>query len=478
MPNPSPPSADPALERIADALVVVSCAYTSLETGARFGLLDREQTLYRRLWPHFRTVVFVSYGDERDHAVAAGLVPAMLGHVWCVCNDRKIEPATFLAGVPDRVCQLLSGHSSALVLTEQHWGGDVALCISHALRAARIRTGLCARTGYHWSWTMAKEHGPASAQFAQASFLERELLHGADTVIATTPTIADTLAFQHQLACDRFRVVPNYVLTDHPAAALASRAPNIILTAGRLAREKRIDLLIRAAAALPEPERSRVRLLIVGQGPEEHDLRNVASAVQRVDDECSFVEFRPRVPHRELLELMRTCRVYAQCSEYEGHPKTVLEAMAAGSPVIVTDAPGLADRVQNDVNGVVCPPQIPALTTAIRRLLTDDQLAARLGSAAAATVRESLGFDAVFPSYRAACIDAMQAAGRSSAAAAAPPVIRWDQPLLKLGPDAAAATWFASMHAYAKRLDPAARDVFAQAMLARLGGLDPVGSRR
>lgn len=477
MTNASTSSASTSSNRIADALVVVSCAYTSLETGARFGLLDREQTLYRRLWPRFRTVVFVSYGDDRDHSVAAGLVPSMLGHVWCVCNDRKMEPATFLASVPDRVCQLLAGHSSALVLTEQHWGGDVALCISKALRAAKVHTGLCARTGYHWSWTMAREHGPASAQFAQACFLERELVHGADTVIATTPTIADTLAFQHQVAPDRFRVVPNYVLTDHSPAPLSARAPEVILTAGRLAREKRVDLLIRAVLALPEPERSRVRLLVVGLGPEEHALRNLASALQRTDEECSCVEFRPRVPHRELLELMRSCRIYAQCSEYEGHPKTVLEAMAAGSAVIVTDAPGLADRVQHGATGLVCAPEVPALTSAIHRLLTDDHLAARLGTAAAGEVRDTLGFEAVFPRYEAACVEAMSIAGRL-ASSVAPPVIRWDQPLLKLAPDAAAATWFASMHAYAKRLEPPARDVFAQAMLSRLGGLDPVGSRR
>jgi glycosyltransferase involved in cell wall biosynthesis len=465
MPHKSPPSprapSDPS--RIADALVVVSCAYTALETGERFGLLDREQSLYRRLWPSFRTVVFVSYGDEKDHAVASGLVPGMLGQVWCVCNDRRQEPGTFLAGVPDKVAHLLQGggHSSALVLTEQHWGGDVAVCITRALRASGIRTGLCARTGYHWSWTMAREHGTQSTQFAQARYLEGELCAAADIVIATTPAIADALAFQHALPHDRLRIVPNYVLTDEPVPAFDSRTPGLILTAGRLSREKRVHLLIEACAGLREPLRSTARLLIVGQGPEENALRTLAARLQVT------AEFRPRVPHRDLLSLMRSCSVYAQCSEYEGHPKTVIEAMASGSPVLVARAPGLADHVTHGETGLIAAPDAESLAAALTSLLANPDASSRLGAAAAAHTRATLGFDTIFPFYREACAQAALAAGAGRTLP--PAIVRWDQPLLHLPADAAATTWVASLDAYAKRLEPAARDVFLRGLSLRLG---------
>lgn len=457
--EPPPALAEPFL--IADALVVVSCAYTSLETGARFGLLDREQTLYRRLWPHFRTVVFVSYGDERDHSVAASLAPDLLGRVWCVCNDRRQEPGVFLAGVPGRVSQLLKERSTALVLTEQHWGGDVALSIVRTLRASGVRTGLCARTGYHWSWTVAREHGTGSAPFAQARLLEGELCHAADTVVATTPSIAERLAFQHGLPHERVRVVPNYVLTDAPAPPPAQdRAPGLILTAGRLSREKRVHLLIEACARLPGPERARARLLVIGEGPEEGALRALAANLGVA------AEFRPRVPHRELLARMRACWVYAQCSEYEGHPKTVLEAMASGCAVLVARALGLAEHVRHGETGLVAEPDPGALAESLGALLTDHALHARLGAAAAAATRATLGFETVFPFYREACAQAARLAGECTSMPSG--AIRWDQPLLLLPPDAAAGTWAAGLDAYARRLEPATRAAFLGALSARL----------
>lgn len=443
--------------------MVVSCAYTSLATGERFGLLDRERAFYSRLWPGFHEVVFVSYGGAEDHAVADSLVPAMRGRVRCVCNDRNLEPGVFLSGVPNHIQRLVSHGQSALVLSEQFWGGEVGVVVSNCLRHNGLRVGLAARGGYHWSWTMLREHGPESAAFAQARFLEGELCRAADVVIATTPRILDDLSFQHALPRSRLRLVPNFVLTEQAPEPAASRTPGLVLTAGRLAREKRIDLLIHAAATL-RAQGATARLLIVGDGPERMGLESLAERLGVA------AEFRSRVPHGELLGLMRACRAYAQCSEYEGHPKTVLEAMACGSPVLVTDSPGMVDRVRDRQTGIVTGATADDVATGLHELLTDDALAERLGRAAAEAVRAELSLDAVFPLYRRACADAMATAGAFAAAPAS--VVRWDQPLLNLSPPVAAAAWLASIHAYAKRLAPAAAEVFRQELEARLEGLD------
>jgi glycosyltransferase involved in cell wall biosynthesis len=307
---------------------------------------------------------------------------------------------------------------------------------------------------------MAREHGTGSPHFAQARFLESELCNAADVIVATTPAIAETLAFQHGLPHDRLRVVPNYVLTDTPAPTYEARTPGLILTAGRLSREKRAHLLIEACARLSEPQRSAVRLLVVGQGPEEGSLRELASRLG------VSAEFRPRLPHRELLSLMRSCSVYAQCSEYEGHPKTVIEAMASGCAVLVTRAPGLADHVRHGASGFVSDPDPAALAESLAGLLADRQAAARLGASAAAITRATLGFETVYPFYREACAQAARSAGAHTALPAG--VVRWDQPMLNLPPDAAAGTWAASLDAYARRLEPAARTAFLAAMATRL----------
>ncbi|MFN7020852.1 MAG: glycosyltransferase family 4 protein [Phycisphaerales bacterium] len=463
------PRADPTAPPIAHTLVVVSCAYTALTTGERFGLLDRERAFYARLWPNFRQVVFVSYGGAQDHAVAEALVHAMSGRVRCVCNDADLEPGVFLAGVPDRVARLASGADSALILTEQFWGGDVAVTITNCLRHNGLRVGLAARGGYHWSWTMLREHGPDSPQFAQARYLEGELCRAADIVIATTPRILDDLAFQHALPRSRLRLVPNFVLTDADPAPVPARKPGLVLTAGRLAREKRVGLLIEAVATLSASV-PNLRLLVVGDGPESDALVDLARRLN------APVEFRARVPHHELLGLMRACRVYAQCSEYEGHPKTVLEAMSSAAPVLVTDSPGLADRVHPGRTGLVTPATAEPIAAALHTLLSDDALAETLGRAASAAVRAELGLDAVYPLYRRACADAMSSAGAFTAAP--PPIVRWDQPLLNLAPPAAAAAWHAGLHAFAKRLGPAAARAFREDLLARLTGHAPATNDR
>lgn len=463
------PRADPALPPIAHTLVVVSCAYTALTTGQRFGLLDRERAFYARLWPNFRQVVFVSYGAADDHAVADTLVPAMSGRVRCICNDADLEPGVFLAGVPDRVARLTAGTDSALVLTEQFWGGDVAVTIANGLRHNGLRVGLAARGGYHWSWTMLREHGPDSPQFAQARYLEGELCRAADIIIATTPRILDDLSFQHALPRSRLRLVPNFVLTDADPAPISARTPGLVLTAGRLAREKRIGLLIEAIASR-SADIQRPRLLVVGDGPDAAPLADLARRLN------APVEFRSRVPHHEILGLMRACRVYAQCSEYEGHPKTVLEAMSCGAPLLVTDSPGLSDRVRHGQTGLVAPATAEPIAAALHTLLTDDALADSLGRAASAAVRAELGLDAVYPLYRRACADAMSSAG--AFAAAPPPIVRWDQPLLNLAPPAAAAAWHAGLHAFTRRLGPAAARAFREDLLARLTGHAPATNDR
>lgn len=447
---------------IADALVTTICAYTSLATARHYGLLDRERRLYSRLWPSFRRIVFVTYGDRADHDIAASLVPELADRVTCICNDEQLEPGIFLGTVPGRALSILqdSNCRTALVHTEQHWGGDVALNTARHLRASGFTVGLCARCGYHWSWTEAREHGTGSRPFAQARFTEGELCRAADIIVGTTRKIVDDLAFQHALPPDRTRLVPNFLITEQAVPAFETRTPGLILTAGRLAREKRIDLLLHGIARLPDQLRRSARLCIVGSGPVDADLRALAERLRIT------TEFRGRLPHDDLLTLMGRASVYAQLSEYEGHPKTVLEAMAMGAPALVCEAPGMSEHIRHGVTGCIAHGEPGSVADSLARLLTDSTHARSLSAAASNHVRTALGLDTIFPLYRQACTDAMHTAGAGRTMPEM--VVRWDQPMLELPPSTAAATWTASLEAFAKRLDPERRAAFLEEVQARL----------
>jgi glycosyltransferase involved in cell wall biosynthesis len=80
----------------------------------------------------------------------------------------------------------------------------------------------------------------------------------------------------------------------------------------------------------------------------------------------------------------------------------LIEAMAAGVPVIGTDVPGIRDVVQNGVNGLLVPvANPPALSAAIQRVIGDRGLRDRLIEGGLHTVRERYTWDVVLPQYRA-----------------------------------------------------------------------------
>jgi hypothetical protein len=109
-----------------------------------------------------------------------------------------------------------------------------------------------------------------------------------------------------------------------------------------------------------------------------------------------------------------------------------------------------------------------AIGAALEQLLTDPAEASRLGIAAAEATRAALGIDVVFPLYLQACVDAMKLAGDGRRMP--PPVVRWDPPMLRLGPEAGAEEWGSSLAAFAKRLEPGAREAFWSALSGRVSG--------
>src|SRR5690606_20161536 len=96
---------------------------------------------------------------------------------------------------------------------------------------------------------------------------------------------------------------------------------------------------------------------------------------------------------------MRRCWVYAQASSLEGHPKTILEAMAAAAAVVATRAPGIddCDAIEHGNTALLTRPDEYALARAICRVLDDPWLAARLGTEAASRVASLYAVDAVVP---------------------------------------------------------------------------------
>ena len=212
---------------------------------------------------------------------------------------------------------------------------------------------------------------------------------------AATRIVANSSAARHVLESEgvapaAIAVVPNGVdlaaFPERPADALLA-SPRTVVTVANLRAEKGHEVLI-AAAALLAGEFPAVEFRIVGDGPRRADLeRRVRSA--GLERQVTFAGHR-----EDVAGLLAGADLFVLPSRSEAFPNSVIEAMAAGLPVVGTQVGGLLDLVDHDRTGLLVKAgDAEALASAMRRLLRDRPAAARLGRAARACIAERYSFD-------------------------------------------------------------------------------------
>jgi D-inositol-3-phosphate glycosyltransferase len=225
---------------------------------------------------------------------------------------------------------------------------------------------------------------------------ETEVISCCDAILANSEAEADQLERYYGADRERVEIVPPGV--DHAFFSPgdrrgARRALNIdddrpiLLFAGRIQPLKGLDVAIGALSAL---NRTDAQLVVVGgpSGPEGE--AHMAGCRQLVDDAglANRVIFRPPQPHHLLSSYYRAADVCLVPSRSESFGLVALEAAACGTPVVAAAVGGLLTLVDDGVTGLLVEERQPsAFAKAVNAILEDDQLAVRLGSAAAAKAR-------------------------------------------------------------------------------------------
>lgn len=238
--------------------------------------------------------------------------------------------------------------------------------------------------------TLGRESwGPTSKSFARS-------LRLATRVFALTSIGADIVARQHRVERTRICVVPPPIDT----ATRGSPTPRAhALTVTRLVRSDRYKGIDRLIEAWPRV-RTRVagaQLLVVGDGDDRTRLEELAS--ERGLDEA--VRFLGKVSDEELDLLYRSAVVFVLPSSFsvarkegEGFGIVYAEAALRGTPSVALRTGVTPDVVENEVTGILVPPDDPeALATAIATLLADPARAELLGTAAEARARAEHAHD-------------------------------------------------------------------------------------
>jgi len=165
-----------------------------------------------------------------------------------------------------------------------------------------------------------------------------------------------------------------------------ARAP-VVGMVGRLARQKAPGDFLRAAALVAR-EFPAATFLVVGDGPLRATLEGLARELG-IADRVRFLGFRDEVP-----VVLAALDVFALSSLWEGLPLTILEAMAAGKPVVATSVNGVAEVVQHGRTGwLVSPQQVEQLAAHIVTLLRDPGIARSMGEAGRRRVRERFSIE-------------------------------------------------------------------------------------
>ncbi|NQV88695.1 MAG: glycosyltransferase family 4 protein [Parcubacteria group bacterium] len=146
---------------------------------------------------------------------------------------------------------------------------------------------------------------------------------------------------------------------------------------GRLVNQKDPLLLIGAVAALPEATLEKFHLTIVGDGPLENPTRLLITQYKLE----SSISITPRLERRELFKKYSSSDLFILTSNWEGLPRSILEAMAHGLPVIATDVGGVSEAIGDDAGLLVPRGHQSALTQALKRLITDANLRKQMGDA-------------------------------------------------------------------------------------------------
>ncbi len=221
-------------------------------------------------------------------------------------------------------------------------------------------------------------------------------------IVGNSASVIEHLATRGRIAPSRLRLIWGGVDVDtiEAAAPVARQQLGVplgcplLLWVGRLDPIKGLDVLVEAVR-LPGPL-GAAHVAIAGDGPYRGALEQLVVQAG-LTDRFHLLGLRPDVPG-----LLKTADAFVFPSRTEGLPNALLEAMAAGLPVVTTDAPGCSDLVRDADTGLIVPPDDPpALAAALAKLLADQSLRVRLGASAAGHVRRNFRLEKCFGEYLA-----------------------------------------------------------------------------
>jgi phosphatidylinositol alpha-mannosyltransferase len=333
------------------------------------GVAQHVRYLYEnlRLRGHDVRIITSSHGPQRSSE--GDIIRVGVG--FSVPTNGSIGTLTFSPRFPSQVRRMLEAERFDLLHFHEPFVPFLSLVVLRESQSVNVAT-FHAYAGFSPSYEFGKR--------ALGGYADR--LHG---------RIAVSAAARHFI--DRFfpgdyKVIPNGVDVERfaravPVARWQDGRQNLLFVGRHEPRKGLLELL--KAYRILRKTGCDCRLLVVGTGPQEREARRYVATRN-----LGGVEFLGRVSEDEKAQLFRTAHVFVSpATGRESFGIVLLEAMAAGAPIVCSDIHGYKGVVRRGEQGLLVPPRRPkALAAAIGKLLADPELRTRMSIAGRARAQE------------------------------------------------------------------------------------------
>lgn len=330
----------------------------------------------------------VSLNDHVDREIMADLQAS--------AEVVVISPRSLLLGRGlFRIVSLLRRRRVEIVQTYLRYGDTVGRITGKWAGAPLIVSSIRARNIDKPAW-----------QF----WIDRFTTRWAHAVIFNSRKVIDFSVAHEGVSREKVVYIPNGV--EIPPVPVAPREDllrsidldqetRLIVSVGRLAPQKGHDDLMKAFAMVAG-RFPKSHLAVLGEGPDLPGLRKLIGEL-RLTRRVSVLGLRQDVP-----AWLAAAEIFALASRYEGMSNALMEAMAAGLPVVVTRVDGNEDLVEHGADGLLVTPGRPdELAEALARLLADPGYGRRLGAAAKRLMADAYSVDKMVRAYDAVYRQAM-----------------------------------------------------------------------
>lgn len=332
----------------------------SLKTWVDTGLLEREKAIYEKQLEQqiYEEIYWFTYG-RKDQTLYEQLV-----------REGKLHPKIKVVHMPGLFVGRLGYNIYSILMPfiQKKYFKKIHLIKSNQMDGAW--TGIVAkkvygipfyfRTGYTNTLFYERMNGKRDWNFKKFAKLEKLLYEKCDIATVTSEHDKDYICNSYGIAEDKIAVLTNYVETKKfYDRAIPCRKERIIFV-GRLSEQKNLFHTIEAVKN-------------VGMGIDLYGQGDLHSSLQEFTAKIGAdAVFKGSVANDKLPEILNAYKYYILASDYEGMPKTLLEAMACGNLCIGTNVEGIKEVIVDGENGFLADePTVSSIQNAIERAMTD-----------------------------------------------------------------------------------------------------------